>query len=51
MHISVDGVVAARRRGGGDWGFTVNAFVPAGCTVTFGHGGVGGIEYFKFMEF
>ncbi|MGC6744428.1 hypothetical protein ACP0HM_05135 [Escherichia coli] len=24
---------------------------PAGCTVTFGHGGVGGIEYFKFMEF
>ncbi|ARV36383.1 TPA: hypothetical protein ACQZF0_002175 [Escherichia coli] len=51
MHIFVDGVVAARRRGGGDWGFTVNAFVPAGCTVTFGHGGVGGIEYFKFMEF
>ncbi|EFE2809460.1 hypothetical protein QL960_003091 [Escherichia coli O157] len=49
--INVDGLTVARRRGGNNWGSTINAFVPAGCTVTFGHGGDGGVEYFKFMEF
>ncbi|WP_103755431.1 hypothetical protein, partial [Escherichia coli] len=34
--INVDGLTVARRRGGSNWGSTINAFVPAGCTVTFG---------------
>lgn len=37
-HINVDGLTVARRRGGSNWGSTINSFVPAGCTVSFGLG-------------
>lgn len=46
-----DGDIAARKQHGDNWGATINAFVSAGGTVSYGVGGDGGAEYFKFMEF
>lgn len=50
-YIHHEGDVVARKQHGDHWGSTINAFVSAGSTVTFGVGGDGGAEWFKFMEF
>ncbi|HAK5372897.1 TPA: hypothetical protein H1V70_000121 [Salmonella enterica] len=49
--IQVNGMIVSRRASSGNWGSTVNAYVPAGVTLNIMTGGDGGLEYFKFMEF
>ncbi|EDH8282137.1 hypothetical protein CB696_00070 [Salmonella enterica subsp. enterica serovar Livingstone] len=50
-HIYHEGDIVARKQHGENWGSTINAYVTAGSTVSFGVSGDGGAEWFKFMEF